>query len=332
MMRDGKEILVENVSDDTVLQNGMRPERKPKKVMSRETKRIIFYISVVAIPIIQFCIFYIGVNFNSILLAFKDFDVYTGKYSWVGFENFQDVFHELASVDYFKTALKNSLINYAFSLLIGFSLGLLFSYYIYKNMMLHDLFKVILFLPSVISSLVMVLMFKYFVENAIPYVVQQITHQEIVFGLLGNPKTTFGTILFYCIWSSFGGAVLMYTGSMSGINPSVVEAAQIDGITPIKEFIFITLPSIYPTLTVFTVVGVAGIFTNQMNLYSFYGPDAEYKLYTFGYYLYKRISGESLTLDSHPFLSAFGLVMTLVAVPLTMIVKFCLEKFGPSVD
>ena len=81
--------------------------------------------------------------------------------------------------------------------------------------------------------------------------------------------------------------MLMYSGAMSGVSDSVIEAAKLDGITPIREFFYIIVPLIYPTLVTFLVVEVAGIFTNQMNLYNFYGLKAEYSLYTFGYFLYK---------------------------------------------
>ena len=58
-------------------------------VMKRRTKQTIFYWSILALPLLQFGIFYVGVNFNSILLSFRDYSVTTaGGYSWVGFDNY----------------------------------------------------------------------------------------------------------------------------------------------------------------------------------------------------------------------------------------------------
>ena len=62
--------------------------KKKKKLLNRKKKQLIFYICIVALPILQFCVFYIGVNFNSILLAFKTFDADTNKYVFDGFNNF----------------------------------------------------------------------------------------------------------------------------------------------------------------------------------------------------------------------------------------------------
>ena len=118
---------------------------------------------------------------------------------------------------------------------------------------------------------------------------------------------------------------------MEGISFSIIESAQIDGVTPLREFISIVIPMIYPTIVTFLVVQVGGLFTNQMHLYTFYGGGAEYSLYTMGYHLYKKTLGVgSTTLSDYPYLSALGLVLTLVSLPITFTVKFLLEKFGPD--
>ena len=66
-----------------------------------------------------------------------------------------------------------------------------------------------------------------------------------------------------------------------------------------------------------------------MNLFNFYGLKAEYSLYTFGYFLYKEI--QSVNISGYPYLAAMGLVLTAVAVPLTLIVRKVLETVGPKV-
>jgi ABC-type sugar transport system permease subunit len=117
-------------------------------------------------------------------------------------------------------------------------------------------------------------------------------------------------------------------GAMNSISESIVESAKIEGANSIQEFFFITIPMIFSTITTFLVVGIAGIFASQMNLFSFYGTDADAHLYTVGYYLYA--STAKATFADYPRLSAFGLVLSAVAVPITYSVKYLLEKFGPK--
>ena len=91
-------------------------------------KKRSFYYAMILIPIVQFVIFYLFVNINSILLAFKDYDIYTGEYSIVWFENIKKVFSNLSNEPAMRFAIKNTIILYISSTLVGISLSLLFSY------------------------------------------------------------------------------------------------------------------------------------------------------------------------------------------------------------
>lgn len=299
-----------------------------KKKKSKTRKQFLFLIAITAVPLVQFAIFYVGVNLNSILLAFRYYSFDTG-YSFAGFGNFERVFYEIANNALYKTMLVNSLITYVVYMGVGITLALLFSYFIYKKMPLAGVFRIVLFLPSIISSVIMVLLFKYFTESAIPVLMSEIFGIEIS-GLLNSAKTAQPVLLFYMVWAGFGPQILMFTGAMNNVSDAVVESAQMDGITPVKEFVFITVPLIWPTFVTFMVVSVAGIFTNQLNLYSFYSTAATQSLWTFGYYLYHQASVSNL--PEYPFLAAVGILFTLIAVPLTFLVRWLLEKFGPSAD
>ena len=61
----------------------------------RFDKKLLFYIGLLALPLLQFSIFYIYVNFNSIILAFKKYDVIEFSYDFVGFGNFETVFDNI---------------------------------------------------------------------------------------------------------------------------------------------------------------------------------------------------------------------------------------------
>lgn len=296
--------------------------------MSGRKKDLIFYILMMLFPIAQFSIMYIGVNFNSFLLSFKNIDI-DGNYTWT-FSNISDAFNLLRTSPLLRSAAKNSLSSYLLLTFIGTPLGLVFSFYIYKKLPLSGAFRVILFLPSIISAIVMVTIFQFFVERAIPAFWQKAFNVKIK-GLIENQASRYATIIFYNIWVGFGTGVLMYSNAMSGIPQEIVESAHLDGATGINEFWRITLPMVYPTLSTFLITGVAGLFTNQINLYSFYGGSAPESVQTYGYYLFTRTQ-LAKSESEYPLLSAMGLLFTMVIVPLTFGVKWMLEKFGPKED
>lgn len=306
-----------------------------KRINDKRKKDLIFYIVMLSVPMLQFAIFYLGVNFNSILMAFQKYDDTAKEFVFLGFsdffKNFSDVFHALGTETVFPYALENSLISYFVSLVAGTGFALIFSFYVYKKFPLHGLVKVVLFTPSIISGMVLVSVFVEFVNVVIPGIVELSSGDSII-GFITNPPTgkTFSTILFYCIWIGFGGSILLYVGAMNNIDESVSEACYLDGANLLQEMIYIVIPLIYPTFVTFMVVGVGGIFTGQMALYAFFGPSADESIQTFGYYLFKttKAAGES----DYPFLATMGLLMTLIVAPLTFFIKWLLEKFGPSLD
>ena len=294
---------------------------RKKSGLRRLAKQRAFFWCLIALPLAQFCVFYIGVNFNSFLLAFRHYG-YTEGYSFAGWDNFRRVWYDWVNNESFSTMFLNSLLTYAVTLVVGITLALLFSYFIYKKMPLSNLFRVMLFMPNILSTLVMVLLFKYFTENAIPEL-----FDNAFGGLLSTNDTAKPTLLFFLVWTGFGTQVLMYVGAMNNIPESAVESAKLDGITPVKEFAFITLPLIWPTFVTFIIVGLAALFTNQLNLYSFYDRAAPVSVQTIGYYLYKAAQGG--TPPEYPYLAAMGLMLTFIALPVVFIVKWLMEKFGP---
>lgn len=306
--------------------NSKLTKTKRKNNIGKRNK-LLFYIAVMALPCLQFVIFWICVNVNSIFLAFRDYHPDTNTFTFYGFNNFKAVIADLKNITFLAPAIKNSVIVYLCGIFISTPLSVIFSYYLYKKRLMHKTFKTILFLPHILSSLIVVLLYKYFVDRAIPGIYLALTGKTMQ-GLLANMNTAFQTIVFFGIWTGFGTSAMMYLGTMNGISESVIEAGKLDGITPVKELWYITLPLIWPTFVTFLVVGFTGLFTGQANLYNFYGEDAPYKFYTFGYYLY--VETKNALMDRYPYLAATGLCITMIIAPLTVLIRKLLERFGPS--
>ena len=305
------------------------------KLTNRNNKRLFFYIAVLVIPILQFLVFYVYVNFNTIILAFQDYQASSGAVWYVvkfaGFKNFQSIIQRLASGGNL-SMIWNSWLVYAVSLGFGTTLVLFFSYYIYKKFFMAGVFQVFLFLPQVLSGVVLSLLFKYMATDA------YIALTGSARGLLDMDNTRMATLLFFHVWSSFGANILIYSGAMSGINESVVESAQLEGVNTLQEFWYITFPMIFPTFITFLVSGIAGIFTAQLNLYTIYENNSP--ISTVGYYLYVQSVHSGLiplvntatntTYLSYSEISAFGIMITIVIVPITLFIRKILNKYGPN--
>lgn len=294
----------------------------PAKKTKGDVSELIFYCAIIALPLLQIAVFYFYVNFNSIMLAFKEYTFVEGfeGFTWNFTANFDRLWYELTEVDTLWSALKNSVVMWIFTTVLGTFLAIVFSYYIFKQWPLAKTFKFFLFLPSVLPSILLVGVYKFFVNNALP------GYLGTANALLDNANTLFPTVIFYNVWICFGAQLLIYTGAMDQVDTEIIEAAQLDGVSPIQEFFSIVVPIILPTISTFVIANVATLFTNQANLYAFFGADPvlQPKDFTIGYYLF-RLVGANGGMDNYPYASLLGIICTCIAFPLTMLVRSLLN-------
>ena len=292
-----------------------------KQLYTRTRARMLFYVLMIALPIAQIAICYVAVNANMFIAAFQKYEYSTTS---VGFdisfstENFVVAWKTfMGSGDMIKRSLMLFLIN----MLVGFPLALIFSFYIYKQYAFSGFFKVVLFLPSIISGLIFALLFKYIANPVYIQLVKEMTGAQKVLGLLTpeNPDAELTTLIIYNVWVSFGVKTILFSGSMSGIDQSIVESAQLDGVNLAQEFIHITLPLIYGTVVQFLLMQVVAVFTDGMHFIFVQAQNTDY------------VIGEKINYTIGQ-LSAFGLILTGIVLPMTLVVRKLLNKYGPSVD
>ena len=179
-----------------------------------------------------------------------------------------------------------------------------------------------------ISSTVFCIIMRFFLETGM----RRLLNDPGMLSLITTPGISFWTITIYDIWLSFAGNLILYLGAMSSISVDVVEYGKIDGMNAFREFIHIVIPGIWPTLTVFLMTSIASFFTAYGSRYTFFGAKAAtLDNSTLGYYFFVLIA-QAAEQVNYPFAAAAGIMFTLVAVPLTLLVKYLLEKFGPSED
>ena len=297
-------------------------------------KKNLFVYSLIAYPLILFLIFYVVVNFNSILLAFQTIDG-SGK-SFAGLNNFKTFLSEMfGEGNLLSYSFINSIKMYFINLVVCMPLYEFFSYLLFKKCFLNKTVSFLVMIPSIMSGLVIALIFVNFIGSNGPltFIMERTGWNGGKWlNLLYDEKYAFGTTLFYMIWLSFATSLIVYPTAMRGINPEVLESAKIDGISNMfQELWYIILPLIYPTLTTFLITGFAAIFSTSGPLLEFYYTDAPDYVSNMGYYFTKMILVDG-TEFSYPKYAAGGIILTIIVAPLTILLKWALEKFGPATE
>jgi len=297
-------------------------------------KKNLFVYSLIGYPLILFVIFYVIVNFNSIMLAFQRIDG-TGK-SFAAFDNFGLFLSEMTGRgNLLAYSFGNSIKMYFINLVVCMPLYLLFSYLLFRKCILNRTIGFLVMIPSIMSGLVIALIFVNFIGSNGP--LTYIFEKTGINGgkwldLLYNEKYAFNTTLFYMIWLSFSTSLIVYPTAMRGINPEILESTKIDGVSNMfQEMWYIVLPLIYPTLTTFLITGFASVFSTSGPLLEFYYTDAPDYVSNMGYYFTKMILVDT-TEFSYPKYAAGGIILTLIVAPLTLLLKHALEKYGPATE
>lgn len=302
---------------------------------SGKWKRTAFIILFLAYPVINWLIFFLFVNIDSIKLAFQTYSYEKGDYVFVEFKNFSNVLRSFFSADahpQYRYGIRNSLYIFIWNTFVILPISLLCSYYFYKKVWGENFFKVVFYLPSIIMPVVLCMLFSFmFSTNYGPVnaILKAIGLGKIIpsNGWFGDSKTVFPMVLLFSLWSGIGYNVIMTAGSIARISPEIFEAGKIDGINMTKEFTQIVVPLIMPTVSTMFMMGIAVSFSYFLPsmLLTNGGPSGEG--YTIAYLITNRVSSGNLNEAA-----AIGWCAAIVGTPLVLLGKFVIDKFVPDVE
>ena len=190
--------IVENSNPST-------KKRRKRKLIKSST---IFVIVMLAYSVLHFLVMWVGVNFNSILLSFKQFNR-NGTYSWLSgshlFDNFTMIFDNIGkNVDNYQSMLFSSLAFFVVSCFVTLPIALFFSYFIFKKILANGFFKVIFFLPSIIPLIILTTIYSITVGNNGP-VGQLLNLMGIASENLFLTHTSASWMIWiFCVWAGIG--------------------------------------------------------------------------------------------------------------------------------
>ena len=292
---------------------------KGKKLGSKGA--LIFVIALLIVPIVHWLIFWLGVNVNSILMAFR---LPTGEWSMDTMRSvIKEMLYNESNADVnLKTSVANTLIYFTKDILM-ISFHLLIAYFFYKKIKGYRAFQIIFYLPSIISGVAFATMFSNFVAPKGPLgVLLANAGVNPVPQFLANSDYATATILFYTIWIGWGGNMLLLGGALARVPVEILESARLDGITPWKELIYMILPLIWSTLSTRLILNMTSLFLAD-------GPSllvtaGKYQTSTIGYWIFDKVKYQGV--GAYNAVAAAGLVFTCLGAPIILFFKWLIER------
>lgn len=278
---------------------------------------MVFITVMLALPIMHWLIFWLTVNINSILMAFQ---IPTGDWS---IETMKSVFRSLGTGDSdLRIAIKNTLLYFTKDVVMLF-FQMLIAYFFYKKIAGYKVFRIIFYIPSIISGVAVANMFSNFIMPSGPFgVILSKFGVSPVPEFLADSAYATNTILLYTIWLGWGGNMLLFGGAFARIPTELIEAAKLDGITAGKEFIYLILPLIWSTLSTLLILNMTGLFGASGPILLF--TRGAYRTTTIGYWIFDKV--KYVGLSAYNEVAAAGLVFSAIGVPIILFFKWLLER------
>jgi len=191
------------------------------------------------------------VGFGS-MLAFTDFSL-VKEMHWVGLDNFRYIFDN----DMFLTGIKNSLL---FLLIVPFIQIGAITLAVLVNNQLHGIrfFRAAFYVPVVTTVSVVGIMwgFMFHEQGTLNFILMKIHAVNAPVGWLSDDAIAIFAIMFVTLWRGLGWYMVMYLAGLQSIPSEMQEAAILDGANRWQRFWKITVPMLYPTIMVCTIMSV----------------------------------------------------------------------------
>jgi len=232
---------------------------------------------------IPFVVFWLAPLLYVFYLSFTEWDFMSPEKTFVGLNNYNDLFHNPA----FYKALKVTVLFCAGSvlpvILIGLGLALLMS----SKLKGSTFYQALLFSPWVTPTVAISIVWSWIYEPdmGLANTVLNFLGLEKI-GWLHDPKWALVGVLIVTIWKSVGWAMIFYLVALRNVPADLLEAADLDGATPVQKFIRITMPLISPTtLFLFVVQMIQALQAyDQINVLTQGGPSGSTRTLLYMYY------------------------------------------------
>ncbi len=309
-------------------------QKKAQKQIIKEGKWFVFIGMTVLIG--HWVVFFLYARWTSILNAFQEFDGLTETYHYLPwnrlFENFEKFFKEVFTNKETGRYIFNGYLFWAFSFLIS-QFSILIAFYVHKKYTLSGVMFFILLIPGCLAGPMMPTLFKFFVEKALPSIAKQLNWEGDYTLLFSRQETALGVSLFMSAFFAFPGAVLFYVSQFGKIPTEQVEAAQLDGITFVGEFIHIAFPAVYGVWSLGNLTILTAGLTYGGPGYTLYRDKAyKYGMVTFGYDLLIRVLGTD-GVDPrymYGYSAAVNLTMSILSIIGIQTMRRLMDKLDPN--
>mgnify|MGYP002680251984 CR=1 FL=1 len=235
----------------------MKGKYSIKAIKSDFQRNYMLYIMV--LPVLAYYIIFRYWPMYGIQLAFKKYSPALGIVGskWIGLQNFNSFFNSV----YCWRVIRNTLLISFESLIFAFPMAIIFALLLNELRMekLKKAIQTVSYLPHFVSLVVICGMIRDFTAS------DGLINDIIA--LFGGKRSTLlldqnayrPIYIISKIWQEMGWSSIIYLAALTGIDPTLYDAAVVDGAGRFKRVLHVTLPGIMPTIVIMLILAIGGI-------------------------------------------------------------------------
>lgn len=268
---------------------------------------------------ILFCIFILYPLLYGLYISFTDYGGFNLKPDFVGLDNYQRLFSD----QYFIISLKNNLIYTLLFVPLTIIASLLSAVALNNILHLKKYMRMAFYFPQITSMVSIAIVWGLLLNptsGPINFMLKAIGISNPPEWLMSSDWALIAVVI-VAVWKSFGYYMIILLAGLQGIPNYLYESAELDGASKIKQFFYITLPSLSPTLFIVVVLTIIGSFQvfDLVSVMTDGGPGRSTNVLVF------RIYQEAFLNYRMGYASAMSIVLFLLIMIISFI-QFRLEK------
>lgn len=277
------------------------------------------------LPIVLYYALFYYAPMYGIQIAFKNFSPGRGilHSPWVGLEHFKAFWDSY----YFGRIIRNTLLISFYDLLFAFPapivLALLFNEL--RSTRFKRLVQSITYLPHFISIVVVVGLLLDFLssDGLVNQWIEMLGGETIPF--LQSPSWFRTLYVSSGIWQSIGWSSIIYLAAISGIDPTLYEAAKVDGAGRFRQMYHITLAGIMPTIVILLILRMGALLAvSDEKILLMYNPLTYSTADVIGTFVYRK----GLVESNYSFSAAIGLIHSVLNFLLLVLANQFSKRLG----
>ena len=220
-----------------------------------------FY-AMLLLPLAYFILFKYVPMFGNIL-AFRRFRPLTGPYgvSWVGLRYFK----QFLGQPQFWNAFRNTLTLSAINLVVNFPIPIIFAILLneLQSLKFKKLVQTVSYMPRFISTVVVISILTELLSPSSGMITRLLKNW---FGLapvyyMNEPQYFRFLYVLTDAWQYTGWTAIVYLAAITGISNDMFEAARIDGANRFQQIVYVTIPTILPTIMIMFILKVGNLLS-----------------------------------------------------------------------